>query len=55
MDPSYIIKVCVDKRNPNLAVRYEFLLSFYLLHIGLNFTIKVPERFRECSLNNFKC
>ncbi|XP_021289489.1 pentatricopeptide repeat-containing protein At5g02830, chloroplastic isoform X2 [Herrania umbratica] len=22
VDPSYIIKVCVDKRNPNLAVRY---------------------------------
>ncbi|KAK6244772.1 hypothetical protein QUC31_011181 [Theobroma cacao] len=26
VDPSYIIKVCVDKRNPNLAVRYACLL-----------------------------
>ncbi|OMO73470.1 hypothetical protein COLO4_27102 [Corchorus olitorius] len=26
VDPSYIIKVCVDKRNPDLAIRYACLL-----------------------------
>lgn len=26
VNPSYIVKICVDKRNPNLAIRYSCLL-----------------------------
>lgn len=47
VNPSYIVKICVDKRNPNLAIRYAFLLPFCLFPVDLNF-IKL------CSFNEFK-